>query len=97
MMVIACPFCGPRPESEFVYGGDASVSRPPEGAEPQVYVDYLYLRENPRGWHNELWVHRHGCGAWLAVRRHTVTHEIGACCYASEADQHPDGPEGKGR
>lgn len=95
MMVITCPFCGPRPEGEFSYGGDASVSRPPEDADQGTYTDYLYLRDNPRGWHEELWVHRHGCGTWLIVRRHTVTHEIDACGYATDAGRAGGGQEGK--
>ncbi|MEO3427488.1 sarcosine oxidase subunit delta [Pelagibius sp. CAU 1746] len=96
MMVIACPFCGPRPEIEFSYGGDASLSRPPEDGKQEAYLDYLYLRDNPRGWHEELWVHRHGCGAWISLRRHTVTHEIGTCRYAGDA-RRPGGGEEQGR
>ncbi|MBC7781148.1 MAG: sarcosine oxidase subunit delta [Proteobacteria bacterium] len=28
MLLIACPYCGPRDQTEFNYGGDASVRRP---------------------------------------------------------------------
>ena len=38
--------------------------------------EYVYLRDNPRGPHEELWFHSAGCQAWLVVRRDTATHEI---------------------
>ena len=28
MILIPCPYCGPRAQTEFSYGGDASVARP---------------------------------------------------------------------
>lgn len=81
MLLIDCPCCGARPEDEFGFGGDAAVRHPNEAGagEPPAtadFVDYLYLRDNPKGWHSEFWVHRYGCRRWLVVERHTVTHEI---------------------
>jgi sarcosine oxidase subunit delta len=64
-MRITCPFCGPRDEAEFAYRGDATA---PDGE--------LYIRDNPKGWHEEWFQHALGCRQWLRVRRHTVTHEI---------------------
>jgi heterotetrameric sarcosine oxidase delta subunit len=32
MMLIPCPWCGPRNQIEFTYGGDATVRRPPPDA-----------------------------------------------------------------
>ena len=29
MLLIPCPYCGPRPEIEFTYGGEAHIARPP--------------------------------------------------------------------
>ena len=29
MLLIPCPYCGPRPEIEFRYGGEAHIARPP--------------------------------------------------------------------
>ncbi len=51
MLLIPCPWCGPRPENEFRYCGQAHVVRP---ADPSVVDDaewaaYLYLRDNPKG------------------------------------------------
>ena len=76
MMRIPCPHCGERPFVEFTYGGDATVSRPGEGASDEAWMDYVYLRDNPRGAHVEWWHHAHGCRQWIKVRRDTMSHEI---------------------
>ena len=84
MLLIPCPFCGPRDETEFVYGGDATVARPadPAAASDREWTDYLYFRDNPRGAHAELWLHRAGCGRWLRVERDTASHEIASVRFA---------------
>ncbi|MDP6691876.1 MAG: sarcosine oxidase subunit delta [Alphaproteobacteria bacterium] len=78
MILIPCPHCGPREQTEFTYGGDAGVSRPgrPEDADDAAWIEYLYLRDNPKGEHVELWQHTFGCRQWLRVRRNVVNHEI---------------------
>ncbi len=78
MLTIPCPHCGPRPESEFVYGGDATVERPdPETGTDAEWADYVYVRDNPKGPHREHWLHAAGCHMWLTVERDTVTHALG--------------------
>ncbi len=78
-MRISCPLCGPRDVSEFTYLGDAGPRRPdPSAADAaEAFHDYVHLRDNPAGWHEELWYHEAGCRSWLQVRRNTVTHELG--------------------
>jgi heterotetrameric sarcosine oxidase delta subunit len=79
MLLIACPYCGPRPHVEFDYGGDATVRRPdPATVTDEAWDAYIFLRDNPKGPHLELWQHASGCRAFIAVRRDTVTHEITA-------------------
>jgi heterotetrameric sarcosine oxidase delta subunit len=80
MLLIPCPHCGPRDVTEFSYGGDARVRRPadPGALDDAQWAAYLYLRDNPRGRHDELWQHSAGCRRWIAVRRDTLTHEIAA-------------------
>jgi heterotetrameric sarcosine oxidase delta subunit len=75
---IACPFCGERGNEEFVYLGDATLTRPDPGAAgaAQAFADYVYLRDNVRGLHRELWYHAAGCHGWLVVTRDTMSHEI---------------------
>ena len=75
-MRLRCPWCGPRPLDEFTYLGDATVTRPGDDAAPEAWVDYVYLRENPAGAHQEYWHHQVGCRSWLRVTRDTTTHEI---------------------
>ncbi len=37
---------------------------------------YIYVRDNPCGPHDELWLHSAGCRSWFKVRRDTRTHDI---------------------
>jgi len=76
MMLIPCPWCGPRAQSEFTYGGDATVKQPAPDAPADEWFAYVYLRDNPKGPHDELWLHSAGCRTWFKVRRDTRTHDI---------------------
>jgi sarcosine oxidase subunit delta len=76
-MMIDCPHCGMRSVQEFRYRGDASLIRPPEGMdEEQAFADYVYLRRNSAGPHDEHWFHALGCRTWLVVTRDTRSHDI---------------------
>jgi heterotetrameric sarcosine oxidase delta subunit len=75
-MRINCPHCGARGVEEFSYHGDATLRRPAADAAPAAWAEYVYLRDNPAGWHKELWYHAAGCHAWLVVERDVRTHEI---------------------
>ena len=78
MLLIVCPWCGPRAETEFSYGGEAGIVRPPDpdALSDAEWADYLFNRANPRGAHRELWNHAHGCRRWFGVERDTVTYRI---------------------
>ncbi|MFG1702380.1 sarcosine oxidase subunit delta [Nonomuraea sp. M3C6] len=76
MLLIACPHCGPRDENEFRYGGQAGIAYPAGETSDQEWAEYVFLRDNPKGWFRERWFHGHGCRTWFDVERHTVTHEI---------------------
>ena len=75
MLLIPCPHCGPRPEIEFSYGGEAYIARPPDPAalDDREWAGFLYARTNPRGPHAERWRHLHGCGRFFNLRRDTRT------------------------
>ena len=90
MLLISCPFCGPRDEIEFRSGGQSHIARPGPAAEvsDEAWGAYLFERENPKGDHKERWVHAAGCRQWFNVVRDTVTHEIRAV-YAM-TDQAPE-------
>ena len=76
MLLIPCPWCGPRAQVEFTYGGDATRERPANDAPVDAWMEFVYQRENPAGPHDELWFHGAGCRQWFRVRRDTRTHEI---------------------
>jgi sarcosine oxidase subunit delta len=75
MLLINCPYCGERPEPEFVYGGQAHLTRPAQPAEldAQGWAEFLYVRDNTRGVHAERWRHAHGCGRFFNALRDTTT------------------------
>ena len=76
-MLIPCPICGLRDQSEFTYGGDATIVRPAfADANAASWAEYVYDRTNPRGPHTEYWHHVHGCRSWLIVSRNTETHDV---------------------
>ena len=77
MLVIECPFCGPRNSSEFTYSGMIKP-RPAAEPEPAEWRRYLYEQDNIAGWSVERWFHVSGCRRYLDVRRHSVTNEIAA-------------------
>ena len=79
MFRIPCPYCGPRDQTEFQYGGEASVRRPsePEVASDAEWAAYLFYRDNLKGMHVERWVHRFGCRQWFLLERDTETHAMG--------------------
>ena len=76
MMQLRCPWCGDRPENEFSNGGTNGIARPPLDCSDEVWGDYLFFRDNPKGEHAERWRHSFGCGMWFGLRRDTVTHEV---------------------
>ncbi len=80
MMQISCPWCGPRDELEFSYGGEAHIVRPPDPSvvTDQQWADYLFMRSNPKGRNLEQWCHSHGCRRWFNVARDTVSYQISA-------------------
>ena len=78
MLLITCPWCGERDESEFSYGGEAQIVRPeiPDSLTDSEWGDYLFMRNNIRGSQQEQWNHVYGCRRWFNVERDTVTYKI---------------------
>ncbi|MCC7274160.1 MAG: sarcosine oxidase subunit delta [Alphaproteobacteria bacterium] len=78
MLLISCPWCGPRDETEFHCGGEAHIARPldPPALPDAAWAGYVFMRDNPKGWMRERWMHAQGCRRWFNLVRHTVTHEI---------------------
>lgn len=75
MLLIDCPFCGPRAETEFRCGGEAHIARPvdPSALDDVAWSEFLYMRSNTKGVLAERWNHAHGCGRWFNALRDTVS------------------------
>lgn len=89
--LVPCPHCGARPKEEFTIKG-AVLSRPEPDAGGEAWMNYVYLRDNPRGAYEEYWHHASGCRRWLVVSRDTATHDI-----AGSRDVVPNVGRGSGR
>jgi heterotetrameric sarcosine oxidase delta subunit len=87
MLSIACPWCGPRDETEFSCGGEAHIALPPDpdALDDAAWANHLFMRTNPKGQHRERWVHVHGCRRWFNVVRDTTTELIAAVYRIDEA------------
>ena len=51
MILIKCPYCGEREQSEFTNGGEAHVVRPkdPSALSDKEWGQYVFYRSNPKG------------------------------------------------
>ena len=78
MLIIECPYCGRRDQSEFSNGGEAHVKRPDGSSEisDREWSEYVFIRSNTKGIFYERWVHSHGCKKWFNVVRNTSTDQI---------------------
>lgn len=87
MQMFPCPFCGPRDEAEFSFGGEAGKARPePAGAvSPETWSGFLYLHSNPRGFSREIWLHA-SCGEFFLMERDTGDHAVHASHSLRKAD-----------
>lgn len=70
---IPCAHCGPRPFTEFSFGGEWR-----ELDTPDAEADFarVYLPDNPEGSQRERWFHAMGCRTWTTVTRDTRTNAI---------------------
>ena len=78
MLLVRCPWCGPRDEIEFRYGGQAGLTYPaaPEELSDDEWADYLFMRDNPNGPFRERWFHTAGCRQWFNAVRNTATYRF---------------------
>jgi heterotetrameric sarcosine oxidase delta subunit len=77
MILIPCPYCGPRNSNEFSYVGELTP-RPADASDdgPSEWRRYLYEKRNPAGLTTEQWFHASGCQKFFVAVRHTVTNEV---------------------
>ena len=67
MILLPCPWCGPREATEFAHVGEVSARPDPGSVTPAQWRGYLYLRANPCGWTTETWYHRMGCRQFFVL------------------------------
>jgi heterotetrameric sarcosine oxidase delta subunit len=87
---IQCPYCGPRDEIEFTYGGPAHLMRPELSSSDREWTRYIYYRDNLKGPYRERWLHTFGCGRWFNMLRDTTTHEVLKVYRIGESDQYSE-------
>ncbi len=75
MLLIPCPNCGERDESEFSYGGPAT-GFPDLQAVAVDWHEQLHQRDDADEI-EEYWFHQAGCERWLRLRRDLCTHLFG--------------------
>ncbi|RIA56263.1 sarcosine oxidase subunit delta [Dichotomicrobium thermohalophilum] len=95
MFIIECPYCGPRDQSEFSYGGQAHISRPTnsEALSDQEWAEFVFIRDNPKGLFAERWNHAAGCRKFFNCLRDTATDKIYAIYKMGETPPQIDAPE----
>ena len=77
MMLIPCPWCGPRDESEFHYGGQAGVAYP---ADPGALSDAEWAEAE-----------RHLMGCEYCARRYKFEEHLRRYVKLSAAERMPPG------
>ena len=71
MKILVCPLNGPRPISEFVYGGEVRQSPDPDKCSDAEWSDYVFNRSGSPGQKHEWWWHI-ASGFWFVVLRDTA-------------------------
>ncbi len=87
MLLIECPHCGPRAETEYAGCSEAHIARPESGGLDMTdaeWVEWVFWRKNTKGVYLERWNHAAGCRRWINCMRDTVTNEILATYKAGE-------------
>ena len=77
MLLINCPCCGERDQSEFSYGGrstnypalDSSASR-------EEWHRAIHLHDGSQKVIREYWYHEFGCEQWIEIFRNVDSHEM---------------------
>ena len=97
MQLIECPWCGPREEVEFHYGGEARVAYPedPSATTDREWAEFVFYRANPAGLLTEQWSHSAGCRRWFEAVRDTRSYRFqGTRPFAAGTTGGPDPEKG---
>lgn len=75
MKILTCPVNGPRPVSEFAYGGELREMPDPAGVSDAVWSDYVFNRSSVPCVKFEWWCHT-ASGVWFIAERDTATDAV---------------------
>jgi sarcosine oxidase, subunit delta len=72
MKILHCPVNGPRPVSEFAYGGELRAMPDPAACSDAEWTDYVFNHSGVPGVKHEWWCHL-ASGVWFIAERDTTT------------------------
>jgi sarcosine oxidase, subunit delta len=84
MKILVCPLNGPRPVSEFAYGGEVRRSPDPDTCTDAEWSSYVFNRSGSPGVKYEWWCHI-ASGFWFIALRDTVRDVVVATYSADTA------------
>ncbi|MFN8233873.1 MAG: sarcosine oxidase subunit delta [Actinomycetota bacterium] len=86
--LIGYPSCGPAGGSGVQLRRRDHAPRRSRRERPRA-GQYLFFRRNVKGWQEEWWLHRDGCGKWFLAQRHTVTNEVRRTSWPADREAAP--------
>jgi sarcosine oxidase subunit delta len=92
MKIMVCPLNGPRPVSEFVYGGELRHSPDADTCSDDEWSSYVFNRTGSPGDKYEWWCHI-ASGFWFIALRDT-TRDVVIATYPAERARQPFAPHG---
>jgi sarcosine oxidase subunit delta len=90
MKILVCPLNGPRPVSEFVYGGEVRQSPDPDRCSDEEWSRYVFHRSGAPGIKYEWWCHI-ASGYWFIALRDTMG-DVVIATYTPETVRQPSEP-----
>lgn len=75
MKIMVCPLNGPRPVSEFAYGGEVRRSPDPDACTDAEWSAYVFNRSGAAGIKHEWWCHI-ASGSWFIALRDTALDKV---------------------
>lgn len=75
MKLLHCPINGPRPVSEFAFGGEVREMPDPVTCSDLQWSDYVFNRNGAPGVKKEWWYHL-ASGVWFIAERDTTADRV---------------------
>lgn len=87
MKLLTCPINGPRPLSEFVFGGEVR-NMPEASVSDAAWAGYVFNRTGEPGVRREWWYHV-ASGTWFVAERDNLKDEfVRTYLYGAEGADH---------